>query len=155
MNMLISQWKAIFKKKIINACSDWYFVFVPLLYGGLFLSAFWNPYGHTNRLKIAVINQDNGAMIDGKTVAFGQSLTDRLKENPKFDWQFLRPSEKKKKAAEEGLERGDYYMIITIPHDFSKCGHAPELAAETSAAELCCKLGEKLYGCPNGQRGHP
>lgn len=117
MKMLISQWKEILHKRSLMLAVIG-ILFVPLLYGGLFLSAFWNPYGHTNHLKIAVINQDGGAVIDGKTVTLGQSLVSRLKKNPRFDWQFLRPSEKK--AAVESLERGDYYMIITIPPNFSE-----------------------------------
>lgn len=30
---------------------------IPLLYSGFYLGAFWNPYGHLDRLKIAVVNE--------------------------------------------------------------------------------------------------
>jgi putative membrane protein len=34
---------------------------IPLLYSGVFLWAFWDPYGHLDQLPVAVVNNDKGA----------------------------------------------------------------------------------------------
>lgn len=36
-------------------------VFIPLLYSGFYLGAFWNPYGHLHRLPVAVVNHSPGS----------------------------------------------------------------------------------------------
>lgn len=35
-------------------------LFIPVLYSGLFLNAFWDPYGKMNELPVAVVNTDQG-----------------------------------------------------------------------------------------------
>lgn len=38
-------------------------MFIPVMYAGTFLWAFWNPYGHLDRLPVAVVNEDRGATL--------------------------------------------------------------------------------------------
>jgi putative membrane protein len=88
---------------------------IPLLYSGMFLWAFWDPYGHLDELPVAVVNNDKGAMMNGEKLEIGDKLVEKLKENKKFDWHFV-----SEKEAEKGLQHQKYYMAIEIPEDFSE-----------------------------------
>jgi putative membrane protein len=87
---------------------------IPLLYSFGFLWSFWNPYGHLDRLPVAVVNEDKGTVVNGKKVNVGRDFENRLRNNPIFDWSFVSPEE-----AESGLKEHRYYMAVTIPPDFS------------------------------------
>ena len=88
---------------------------IPILYSGLFLYAFWDPYQKLDELPVAVVNQDQGATLDGKQVNIGAELVDNLKKNPNFKWQFVTHDE-----ASQGLKDRSYYMMIEIPNNFSQ-----------------------------------
>ena len=97
---------------------------IPLIYGGLFLLAFLDPYGSLVNVPAAVVNQDQGAKIDGDQRNIGQELCDQLVENNEdrkegqasgYKWQFV-----DEQTATEGLEDATYYMELIIPEDFSK-----------------------------------
>jgi putative membrane protein len=90
-------------------------LFVPLLYSSMLLWAFWDPYGHVDKLPVAVVNEDKGAIMDGEKLNIGDELINNLKEEKKFDWKFV-----SKKEAQEGLTNQKYYMMIEIPKDFSE-----------------------------------
>ena len=52
---------------------------IPLLYGALYLYAFWDPYGNLDRIPVALVNADRPAKAgDGTEVHAGQDLTDEL-----------------------------------------------------------------------------
>lgn len=88
---------------------------VPVLYSGLFLNAFWDPYAKMEELPVAVVNSDAGADFNGKTLAIGEDFTNKLKENKVFKWSFV-----DKETAEEGLKNNTYYLAIEIPENFSE-----------------------------------
>lgn len=88
---------------------------IPVIYCGLFLYAFWDPYGQTDNLPVAVVNEDHGAQLAGAQIHAGQDIVNRLKKNKGFDWHFTT-----KKDAEKGLSDNKYYMVVTIPSNFSK-----------------------------------
>jgi putative membrane protein len=90
-------------------------IFIPLLYSGMFLWAFWDPYAHLDKLPVAVVNNDKGATMNGEKLAIGDKLVEKLKEKKNFDWHFV-----SEKEAEKGLQHQTYYMAIEIPEDFSK-----------------------------------
>ncbi|MFB8372355.1 YhgE/Pip family protein [Paenibacillus taichungensis] len=90
-------------------------LFIPVLYSGLFLNAFWDPYGKMNELPVAVVNTDQGATYNDKSLEVGQNLVDELKKSDDFNWQFVTREE-----AEKGMEDNTYYMTIVIPADFSE-----------------------------------
>lgn len=87
---------------------------VPLLYGILYLWAFWNPYGKLNNLPVAIVNEDNGASSDGKNVNFGQELVNNLKTKDILKWDYVSQEE-----SDKGLKSGKYFAEIKIPNDFS------------------------------------
>ena len=88
---------------------------VPILYAGTFLKAVWNPYNNTGNMKVGVVNLDKKVDLDGKTLEVGNSMVEKLKENKKVNWQFV-----DKETADRELREGDYYMVVTIPENFSK-----------------------------------
>ena len=98
-------------------------LFIPVLYAGMFLWAFWDPYAGMDELPVAVVNLDEGAEIEGKELILGQELTDKLVESKQFDFQSI-----SKKDADKGLKGQDYYITIEIPENFSE--HATTLLDE-------------------------
>ncbi|PFV77761.1 phage infection protein [Bacillus sp. AFS059628] len=89
-------------------------LFVPVLYAGMFLWAFWDPYKQLDDLPVAVVNLDKGAVFDGKPIEVGKGLVDKLKDNTSFKWEFV-----SEKEAKKGMEGRKYYMLVRIPDDFS------------------------------------
>ena len=41
---------------------------LPLVYGALYLWAFWDPFGHVNKMPVALVNSDRGAVVSGQHV---------------------------------------------------------------------------------------
>src|SRR3954469_7513110 len=61
---------------------------VPLLYGALYLYAFWDPYGRLDHVPAALVMQDTPAKAtDGTPVHAGQDLADELVHRRIFDWR--------------------------------------------------------------------
>ncbi|WP_052737869.1 YhgE/Pip domain-containing protein [Bacillus sp. SA1-12] len=113
MSLIKQEWKALFKnKKVLIAVIG--VLFIPLMYSGGYLGAFWDPYGKLDQLPVAVVNNDTGTTYEGKELDVGNELIDNLKDNRKFEWHFVN-----QKQAEEGLEQLDYYMVIEVPKNFS------------------------------------
>ena len=87
---------------------------VPLLYGALYLWAFWDPTGHLDAMPVALVNADTGADRDGTPVTAGQDLTDELTDGAALDWVVTDAAD-----AAAGVRDGEYYFAVTIPADFS------------------------------------
>lgn len=87
---------------------------VPLLYGAIYLTANWDPYGRLDRLPVAVVNEDQPVEFDGDTVAAGDDFTQNLVDDNAFDWHEVDLAE-----ANRGLQEGDYYLTVYVPADFS------------------------------------
>lgn len=88
---------------------------IPALYNLSFLGSMWDPYGNVDNLPVAVVNQDKSSTLNNQTLSIGDDMVDSMSKNKALDYHFV--SEKK---AEEGLENGDYYMVITLPKDLSE-----------------------------------
>lgn len=87
---------------------------IPMLYSGIFLGSMWDPYGNADKIPVAVVNQDEEVTYNGKKLNVGKELVKNLKENKAMDFKFVDAHK-----AEAGLQDGSYYMVITIPKDFS------------------------------------
>ncbi|AWB43613.1 hypothetical protein DCC85_04820 [Paenibacillus sp. CAA11] len=101
-------------KKPLTVISVIAVIFIPILYSGMLISAFWDPYGHLDELPVAVVNTDKGAVYEGKELHVGSDLVSELKKNTDFKWKFVTEEE-----ANKGIQNNSYYMKITIPEDFS------------------------------------
>lgn len=95
-------------------------LFIPVMYAGMFLWAFWDPYAGLPNLPVAVVNEDTGAEMDDVKLDLGDTLVDKLIDSEQFN--FIEVS---KEEAEKGLNSRDYYMILEIPTNFSE--HATTL----------------------------
>ncbi len=89
-------------------------ILVPLLYGALYLWAFWDPTGHLDRLPVALVNADAGTTLDGAPLRAGDEVAEALTSSADLDW---RPTDARDAAA--GVADGTYYFAVTLPADFS------------------------------------
>lgn len=114
MKMIKAEFENIAKHKILTAtiCA---MMIIPFLYSVFFLKSVWDPYGNTGHLPVAVVNKDQSVRFQSKNFAVGDQLVDQLKENDDLDWHFVSA-----KRAQYGLSHKKYYMVITIPENFSK-----------------------------------
>ncbi|OLS41128.1 YhgE/Pip domain-containing protein [Bacillus sp. MRMR6] len=90
-------------------------LFIPVLYAGMFLWAFWDPYVHLSDLPVAIVNQDEGAVLEGEQLNLGGDLVKKLEESKTFDFHIVDRDE-----GYQGLESQKYYMVVELPKDFSK-----------------------------------
>ncbi|MCP3817369.1 YhgE/Pip domain-containing protein [Streptomyces sp. A3M-1-3] len=102
---------------------------LPLLYGALYLWSFWDPYGRLDRIPVALVNDDKGAVAAGKKIRAGDEITEGLHDSKVFEWHEVSAAE-----AREGVEEGAYYLSLTMPSDFSSriassSGDSPETGA--------------------------
>lgn len=111
---MLKEWKAILKKPtfiiVMLGVS-----MIPALYNVIFLSSMWDPYGKVSDLPVAVVNQDKAVTASGKTLSIGEDVVSSLKENKNLDFHFV-----SKEDAQNGLVKGDYYMVVTLPSDLSE-----------------------------------
>ncbi|AOR24108.1 YhgE/Pip domain-containing protein [Clostridium taeniosporum] len=112
----------IYKRDIVTIATNWaalimiiVLIIVPSLYSLINIKASWDPYGNTNGIKVAIIDEDKGTVFKEKDINLGEELVDKLKENDKMGWTFV-----DKETGKKGLLEEKYYATIEIPEDFSK-----------------------------------
>lgn len=110
--MFRSEWKKLKSPMMIIVILA--LILVPFLYNSIFLSAFWDPYGKTENIKVAVVNEDKATKFEGEKIDIGNQFVKKLKKNDDFDWQYL-----SRKDAAKKLRAGDIYMTVVIPKKFS------------------------------------
>ena len=107
-------------KEVFRKTNTWIIIvgliFLPSMYAWPNILSSWDPYGHTNNIKVAVTSEDDGATVDGKELNLGKSLVEGLKNNKNLDWQFV----SNKQEAEDGVRIGNYYASIVVPKNFSQ-----------------------------------
>ena len=111
---MFKEWKEILKKPTFIIVMIGISL-IPALYNIIFLSSMWDPYGQLSDLPVAVVNNDKEASYNGNSMSIGKDMVSNLKENKTLDFHFVDEEEGK-----EGLENGDYYMVVTLPSDLSE-----------------------------------
>ena len=87
----------------------------PALYAWFNIAAFWDPYGNTSQLQVAVANLDQGATSElAGTLNVGEQVVGQLEGNDQLGWQFMSEAE-----ARGAVESGKAYAAIIIPANFS------------------------------------
>lgn len=114
LKMVAEEFNNIRKHKILTATIIAIMI-IPFLYSLFFLKSVWDPYGNTKYLPVAVVNNDKPVKYQGKTFKVGEDLEKELRENKDLGWHFVNAKE-----AKYGLSHKKYYMVITIPKNFSK-----------------------------------
>ena len=122
MKSSIQQIFRIYKTDIKNIVTNWVtaviisgLIFLPSLYAWLNIYASMDPYANTAHMKIAIVNEDTGAIVDGNNLNIGNEIIKSLAENENFSWHFIT----KTKALDQ-LKDGDYFAAIIVPNDFSQ-----------------------------------
>lgn len=103
---------------------------IPALYNLSFLTAMWDPYGNIKDLPVAVVNQDKPSTLGDKLLTIGDDMVQSMKDEASLDFHFVSAE----KGA-EGLKKGDYYMVITLPEDLSE-GAASLLTENPKQVEI-------------------
>ncbi|MCF8609477.1 YhgE/Pip domain-containing protein [Gordonia sp. HY285] len=103
-------------------------ILMPLMYGALYLWAFWNPFNEVDKMPIALVNMDAGATLEGKPLAAGEQVVQGLVESKQLDLHVVSESE-----AADGVAHGKYYFSITLPKDFSEAVVSPTTGNARSA----------------------
>ena len=50
-------------------------ILLPLLYGAMYLWAFWNPFGEVNKIPAAIVNNDSGRTSTGRVTGLAISAS--------------------------------------------------------------------------------
>ncbi|KRL17568.1 YhgE Pip domain protein [Lentilactobacillus rapi DSM 19907 = JCM 15042] len=89
---------------------------LPCLYTLVNVKALWNPYNtqEVSRIPVAVVNNDQGAKLQGKQFNFGDKIVANMKQNHQIGWRFV-----DSKTAKTKLRAGKYYAEVEIPSNFS------------------------------------
>ncbi len=91
-------------------------LFLPALYAWFNIYAFWDPYGKTKDVNIAVVCNDRDYMDeDGKIINIGNRLVEELKADKNIGYVFLDDADK----AVDDLYAGKYYAAVIIEPDFT------------------------------------
>lgn len=112
--MIKAEWKNIAKSTWLKIvlCA---IMIIPMIYACVFLGSMWDPYGKTDQLPVAVVNNDKEVEYNDSTMDIGKQLSDKLAKNDSMDFNIV-----SSRKAQKGLKDGKYYMVITIPENFSK-----------------------------------
>ena len=105
-------------------------ILMPLMYGALYLWAFWNPFDAVNKMPVALVNSDRGATVAGKQLNAGQQVVKGLVDSHQLDLHLVSESD-----ASKGVNDGKYYFSITLPEDFSAAIASPA-SGDAHAAQL-------------------
>src|SRR3954453_21390070 len=81
---------------------------IPLLYGAVYLWAFWDPYGNLNRIPAALVVEDRGH----GDVHAGTDLAETLVDRQVFAWRRTDA-----RHAKEWLRDGTVQIVLRIPAD--------------------------------------
>ncbi|WP_195269215.1 YhgE/Pip domain-containing protein [Eubacterium sp. 1001713B170207_170306_E7] len=115
-------------------------IIIPLMYSFFYLDAFWDPYSRLDTLPVAVVNQDKGAVIDGKSRNLGKEMCDKLEEDGTLKFVLTDEDD-----AVKGTEGSQYYALIRIPENFS---------SDIASAGTQNKREAEIYYSPNEKRNY-
>ncbi|MCF3938128.1 YhgE/Pip domain-containing protein [Gordonia tangerina] len=105
-------------------------ILMPLLYGALYLWAFWNPFDAVNKIPVALVNSDRGTTVEGEPLKAGDQVAQGLIDSKQLDLHPVSADD-----ARDGVEHGKYYFSITLPEDFSEAVASPT-GSDPRSAEL-------------------
>lgn len=95
-------------------------VLMPLVYGALYLWAYWDPFGHVNKMPVALVNSDRGAVVAGEHINAGDQIAHSLTADGGLDWHVVDAAD-----ARSGVQHGKYYFMLELPPDFSEAVASP------------------------------
>jgi putative membrane protein len=104
-------------KRPVNWLSLLGLVLIPIIVAAGFILATWKSSDRLDTIEAAIVNNDDGAKVDGKTVPIGRQLTSGLigEDENNIHWVITDEED-----AENGLTDGTYAVKLTIPEGFSR-----------------------------------
>ncbi|MBJ7341839.1 YhgE/Pip domain-containing protein [Mycolicibacterium sp.] len=90
-------------------------ILLPLLYGAMYLWAFWNPFAAVDKVPVALVNSDRGTVVQGQDLRVGDQVADALLKSGQLDLHVVSAED-----AAKAVAAGTYYFSITLPDDFSE-----------------------------------
>lgn len=93
---------------------------LPVIIGGILVTALYNPVSRLGSMNAAIVNQDEPVTINGQVAPLGRQLTAGLvkgsdaADTSNLDWTISNADD-----AAKGLADGTYSAVITIPKGFS------------------------------------
>ncbi|WP_286085439.1 YhgE/Pip domain-containing protein [Mycolicibacterium porcinum] len=103
---------------------------LPLVYGALYLWAYWDPFGQVDKMPVALVNSDRGAVVSGQHINVGSEIAKSLTDDASLNWHVVDADE-----ARQGVEHGQYYFMLELPADFSEAIASP-LTGDPKQANL-------------------
>ncbi|TWS20966.1 YhgE/Pip domain-containing protein [Tsukamurella asaccharolytica] len=103
---------------------------LPLVYGALYLWAFWDPFGNVNKMPVALVNADKGTEVNGQKINAGAEVEKSLADDKSLDWKIVSPAE-----AQQGVKDGTYYFMLELPENFSAAIASP-MSGKPEKAQL-------------------
>lgn len=88
---------------------------VPSLYALIYLSAVWDPEGHTRALAVGIVNQDEGVEYREHRFNIGQELEARLLASQQFGFRQFDNEE----SVRDAVRRGNLAFALVVPPGFS------------------------------------
>lgn len=90
---------------------------IPLLYGGIYLYANWDPYNSVGEVSGALVMEDTGATTSsGERLDAGETVAKNLKDAGNFNWQDV----SNRDEAVEKVTDGKIDFALVIPKNFSQ-----------------------------------
>lgn len=111
--MIKEEWKYLTSRKMMIVVLI-AIALIPAIYCYLYLSSMWNTYGEMDHIPVAIVNHDRQVTYRGNKIDIGHHLVKNLKKSDSLDYHQVAQS-----AADKNLTHGKYFMILTIPKNFS------------------------------------
>ncbi|WP_408931235.1 YhgE/Pip family protein [Corynebacterium sp. YSMAA1_1_D6] len=87
----------------------------PIIVAGTMMWVMWDPSKYMRNIDLAVVNEDVGVDKQGTFTNYGDQVVEGLLET-----DYLNFAEVDQAQGEEGLLKGQYLMVVTIPKNFSE-----------------------------------
>ncbi|RMI30886.1 YhgE/Pip domain-containing protein [Nocardia stercoris] len=91
------------------------FLIVPALISAVFMWTMWDPTVYLKQVPVAVSNDDQGAVVDGKTQNLGTEILDGVTAGGDLQYHRVNSAE-----ALAGVRENRYAFSIVIPRDFTR-----------------------------------
>ncbi|HIS40005.1 MAG TPA: YhgE/Pip domain-containing protein [Candidatus Aphodovivens avistercoris] len=129
-------------KRVAKVPAAWlvalFLIVLPSLYTWFNVVGFWDPYGHTENLRICVVNEDAGAHdATLGDLDLGGQVVEQLRSDHQLGWDFT-----DRDQAMEAVESGKAYAAFVIPSDFS-ADVATLLSGDPEPPQLLYYVNEK------------
>src|SRR5690625_7955675 len=83
-------------------------IVLPLLYGAMYLWAFWNPFSEVDKVPVALVNEDRGATVQDRQLRAGDEVAEQLLDSGELDLHEVSAAE-----AAVGVASGAYTFTRT------------------------------------------